>query len=228
MAAYGYIRVSTDEQATEGHSLSQQKAVIEAMAGRAGLEVADWFTEAGVSGKTPLADRPEGRRLLAAIEAGDQVFASKVDRMFRDSADALVAVSRLAKSGIAVRFGDVPEDPAAGVGRLLFTVLAAFAHREGEAVSERTAAVAAKMKRDGKRTGGRTPLGMTLDRERKELTGQDQQRRLVARMADLKASGLSLRQIADTLTAEGVKVSFATVRRYLDRAPALQAEGAEA
>lgn len=228
MAAYGYIRVSTDEQASEGHSLSQQKAVIEAMAGRAGLEVADWFTEAGVSGKTPLADRPEGRRLLAAIKPGDQVFASKVDRMFRDSADALAAVSRLAKAGVAIRFADVPEDPSTGVGRLLFTVLAAFAHREGEAVSERTAAVAAKMKRDGKRTGGRTPLGMTLDRERKELTGQDQQRRLVARMADLKASGLSLRQIADTLTAEGVKVSFATVRRYLDRATILQAEGAEA
>jgi putative DNA-invertase from lambdoid prophage Rac len=51
--------------------------------------VAEFFTEAGVSGSVPLADRAEGRRLLAALQPGDVVITAKLDRAFRSAADAL-------------------------------------------------------------------------------------------------------------------------------------------
>ena len=63
---FGYIRVSTAEQATNGDSLETQRQQITGYAMMKGWTVAEFFVEGGVSGSVPLADRPEGRRLLAA------------------------------------------------------------------------------------------------------------------------------------------------------------------
>jgi len=43
-----------------------------------GWRIAEFFIEAGVSGSVPLAERPEGRRLLATVEAGDVVITASL------------------------------------------------------------------------------------------------------------------------------------------------------
>jgi putative DNA-invertase from lambdoid prophage Rac len=43
----------------------------------------------------PLADRPEGGRLLAAVRPGDVVITSRLDRAFRSAADALMTLEEL-------------------------------------------------------------------------------------------------------------------------------------
>ena len=49
----------------------------------------EFFVEAGVSGSVPLAGRPEGQRLLAAVVAkGDAIVTPKLDRMFPSASDA--------------------------------------------------------------------------------------------------------------------------------------------
>jgi len=46
-----------------------------------------------------LADRPEGQRLLTALQPGDVVVAAKLDRAFRSAADALETLEELKKIG---------------------------------------------------------------------------------------------------------------------------------
>jgi DNA invertase Pin-like site-specific DNA recombinase len=52
------------------------------------------FVERGFSGCKPLADRPKGAALLAALRNGDIVITPKLDRMFRSATDALIKSRR--------------------------------------------------------------------------------------------------------------------------------------
>jgi DNA invertase Pin-like site-specific DNA recombinase len=70
MRVFGYARVSTSEQAAEGVSLAAQQQQIQGYAMMKGWRVAEFFVERGVSGSLPLADRPEGNRMLAAVGKG--------------------------------------------------------------------------------------------------------------------------------------------------------------
>src|SRR5258706_14944359 len=85
---FGYVRVSTAEQANGGLSLETQQQQITGYAMMKGWTVAEFFVEAGVSGSVPLADRPEGQRLLTTLQPGDTVITAKLDRAFRSAADA--------------------------------------------------------------------------------------------------------------------------------------------
>ena len=73
MRVFGYSRVSTTEQADEGVSLAAQRQQIAGYAMMKGWPVDEHFVERGVSGSTPLADRPEGKRLLATLGEGDVI-----------------------------------------------------------------------------------------------------------------------------------------------------------
>src|SRR5688500_4588411 len=92
---FGYIRVSTAEQATNGDSLDTQRQQITGYAMMHGWEVAEFFVEGGVSRSVPMADRPEGRRLLAVVKPGDVVVTPKLDRMFRSASDALATLEEM-------------------------------------------------------------------------------------------------------------------------------------
>ena len=78
MPVFGYVRVSTAEQANNGDSLDTQRQQITGYAMMKGWEVNEFFIERGVSGSVPLADRPEGARLLAVLKAGDVVITSRL------------------------------------------------------------------------------------------------------------------------------------------------------
>jgi putative DNA-invertase from lambdoid prophage Rac len=100
MKVYAYIRVSTAEQASNGESLDTQRRRAIGYAMMKGWDVAAVFVEAGVSGSMPLADRPEDRKLLAAVEPGDAIITPKLDRMFRSASDALGTLEELKGQGI--------------------------------------------------------------------------------------------------------------------------------
>jgi putative DNA-invertase from lambdoid prophage Rac len=61
---YGYCRVSTDRQSSEGVSLDEQERRITARCAENGWRLEHVYTDAGVSGSVPLAKRPhhQGRR----------------------------------------------------------------------------------------------------------------------------------------------------------------------
>ena len=68
MRAAGYVRVSTEEQATTGISLEAQRAKLEAYCLLRGLELAEVVEDPGVSAGKDLHARPGGARLLELVE----------------------------------------------------------------------------------------------------------------------------------------------------------------
>ena len=82
-----YVRVSTEEQATEGVSLDEQVSRSRAYCDLHQLDVAALFRDEGVSAGKPLRDRPNGRELLNAVAEGrvSHVVTVKLDRLFRDA-----------------------------------------------------------------------------------------------------------------------------------------------
>jgi putative DNA-invertase from lambdoid prophage Rac len=72
MATYGYMRVSTVQQANEGESLETQQRQIESYAVLKGFQISpeNFITERGVSGSLEFERRPEGGRLFKELGRG--------------------------------------------------------------------------------------------------------------------------------------------------------------
>jgi DNA invertase Pin-like site-specific DNA recombinase len=66
--------------------------------------------ERAVSGSTPLAERPEGQRLLATVGKGDVIVVAKLDRAFRSAADALATLEELKDQGVGLHMIDLGGD----------------------------------------------------------------------------------------------------------------------
>ena len=211
MKVFGYVRVSTTEQATNGESLDTQKAKITGYAMMQGWEVAEFFVEAGVSGSVPLADRPKGQRLLAAAGKGDMIITPKLDRMFRSASDALGTLEELNAQGTGLVMIDLGGDVTGnGISKLVFTILSAVAENERERTRERIREVKRHLASQGIYGGGRVPFGFEVA-DGKLIENAEQQKTL-QQMRALKAQGLSIRKVA-----EAVSMQPMTVKRILDR-----------
>ena len=92
---FGYVRVSTDEQAEDGQSLAVQQRQLEGWAMQRGVALDAVRVEAGVSGGIPFSERPEGGTLWAEARQGDILVAAKLDRMVRSAEDCLTVVRTL-------------------------------------------------------------------------------------------------------------------------------------
>jgi len=205
-AAIAYVRVSTHEQADEGVSLRAQEERIRAYCELAGLDLVGIFREEGVSASKPLADRPQGKKLLRALKAkkAQHVLALKLDRLFRSAVDALEVSDSWDKKGVALHCVDQGGASIAtnsAMGRFFLTTLAAIAEMERGLIAERTAAALASKKANGE-TYARTPLG--FDAKDGQLVQNRAELRTVARIRKLRDKGKTLAAIADELNSRGV------------------------
>lgn len=162
----GYIRCSTVEQ-IDGASLDQQRMAVEGfamMSGATGFNV-QIFEDAGVSGSIPLNERPAGAELLAAAKRHDIIVASKLDRMFRNSYDALAIYNDFKKRGIHLVLLDLGNDPVtadSGLSKVIFTILSAFADHERERIRERVLEGKKAKLAKGGHIGGEAPYGWRI------------------------------------------------------------------
>ena len=126
---YGYARVSTKGQAKDGNGLDVQKAALEA----AGAE--EIYEEAFTGTKK---DRPVLNKLLNELQQGDTLVVTKLDRIARSASQGAELVKGLLKKGVTVRIlnmGILDDTPA---GKLVTTVMFAFAEFERDMIVERT------------------------------------------------------------------------------------------
>ena len=95
--AWGYRRVSSDEQAQSGHSLDAQRDAIVDFCQRKGWTLGGIKTDAAISGTRD--DRPALGELLQLVEQGtcDVVVVHAVDRFYRDLQGLLVALNKLSQ-----------------------------------------------------------------------------------------------------------------------------------
>jgi site-specific DNA recombinase len=158
MKAVSYIRVSTDEQANEGHSLDAQRAIIGDFCLNRNWTLVGEYLDAGLSGKD--GDRPALQKLLADAGAGrfDLVIVHAVDRFYRNLQGLLGALDRLNQAGVG--FVSITEnlDFTTPWGKLTLAVLGTLA----EIYIDKLSAETSKGKRARARKGlynGTIPFG---------------------------------------------------------------------
>lgn len=217
MSIYGYVRVSTLQQANEGDSLETQLKQISSYASIKGYEIPleNFVTERGVSGSLEFEKRPEGTKLFGRLQSGDVLIFSKLDRAFRNTRNALNTLHELKVRGVSVHFidlgGDVTND---GIGSVIFTILSAFASFERERIATRIREVKQIQKIDGKFLGGFTRFGFTVDDDR--LVPNPEQQSIIKEMKGMRKKGMSLRKISKWLDrTHGVTMSHSTVSTFV-------------
>jgi putative DNA-invertase from lambdoid prophage Rac len=225
MQVFGYVRVSTAEQANTGVSLDTQQQQITGYAMMKGWAVADCFVEAAVSGSVPLADRPEGKRLLERLRPGDVVITAKLDRMFRSAADALATLEAIKEQGVALHMIDLGGDVCGnGISKLVFTILSAVAENERDRIRERIRDVKQHQAALGIFSGGRRPFGYDIvevpgrrtetGKPLKNLVPNPAEQGTLAQMRKLRAKGATYREISAAFPGMS---DPKTVKRILDR-----------
>jgi site-specific DNA recombinase len=199
--AVAYIRVSTDKQADEGHSLQAQQEKIAAYAGLYDLEIADTVVEVA-SAKNLKREGLQGA--LARVKSGavDALIVVKLDRLTRSVSDlGYLVESYFSKAGLLSVSEQI--DTRSASGRLVLNVLASVSQWEREAIGERTTAVKQSMKASGLYCGGIVPYGQMLTNGKLVINPQEQA--IIARAKTLKSEGYSLRAIATMFSKEGLK-----------------------
>ena len=140
MAVIAYARVST-----EGQTLEAQVAQLKA----AGTEKI--FKEK-VSGAR--ADRPQLKKAIAALEPGDVLLVTRLDRLARSTRDLLNVLDEIAHKGAGFRsLNDAWADTTTPHGRLMLTVLGGLAEFERELIRARTGEGRERAKANGVRLG---------------------------------------------------------------------------
>jgi DNA invertase Pin-like site-specific DNA recombinase len=211
----GYCRVSTLAQASHGESLDVQQRTIAGYAQMHALTLDQVFVERGVSGSKPLADRPEGARLLALLQPGDTVITPKLDRMFRSAIDALDVLGKLNERRVNLHMIDLGGDTTGnGISRLVFTILAAVAEAERDRIRERITEIKQDQRQRGRHLGGTAPFGFTVSPDGALLPDPAQQW-AIRRAKALRTRGLTLRAIRDDLARRGLTVSHVLVSKLV-------------
>ena len=231
MKAIGYVRCSTQEQVDSGLGLDVQAERIRAYCSMRGLDLLDIIIDAGVSGGKPLAKREGGQRLLAAMKAkqAEAVVMLKLDRMFRNAGDCLTVTDKWERSGVSLHIidlGGTAIDSTSAAGRFMLVVLAGVAEMERNLTRERTKSAMAVKQANGQRVGA-VPFGSYLANDGTTLIPNEREHAVTRDMRTMKASGMTLREIAIALTERGVptktgksnKWTHQAVARILSRAP---------
>ena len=126
---YGYARVSTATQGRDGNSLEDQVAALE----KYGCQE---IVQEAFSGKTM--ERPQFQRLLDALQEGDTLVVSKLDRFARTAIEGVQTVRELFERGVRVHILNMGLIENTLTGNLILTVMLAFAEYERGMIVERT------------------------------------------------------------------------------------------
>ncbi len=204
----GYIRVSTDGQAASGLGLEAQQAAITSAAARLGIPVAQWFTDAAVSGAASLEARPGLMAAVQALRRWDVLICAKRDRLGRDVLNVAMLVRLVQrKGGRIVSAADEGTDGNSPADALMRTMLDAFAEFERALIATRTKA-ALKAKRARGYRAGNVPFGFVAAPDG-QLHANAEEQQVIGLIATLRSTGLSLRAIAAELNRQGY-----TTRRW--------------
>jgi len=197
-----YVRVSTEDQASNGVSLADQERRLLAYCEARAWSVFCIYKDKGVSGRQ--ADRPALGELLADVRARrvQAVLVTKLDRLtrsLRDLADLIDLFNR--KQVSLVSLGE-SIDTSNAVGRLLVNVLGAVSQWEAEAAGERTRDALAHKRRQ-LRPYSPTPYGFRRVEDR--LEPDERELAVIRRIHALRRDGLTLRAIASVLNEDKIR-----------------------
>lgn len=145
---YGYARVSTSSQSRDGNSLEDQQK-----------QLYDYGCQTIVSEASSGKDlnRPKLQNLLAELEPGDTLVVCKLDRFARTVIEGVQTVQSLLDRGVIVHILNMGRLDNTVTGRLVLTIMLAFAEFERGQIRERTQAGKAIAMQDPSYREGRPP-----------------------------------------------------------------------
>ncbi len=220
MRAIAYCRVSTNEQAEHGVSLAAQESKLRAYCTALEIELVRVEVDAGVSAST--LNRLALQRSLASLKNGeaDAIVITKLDRISRSVVDLCSLVDdyfrddRRALISLAESI-----DTKSASGRLVLNLLGVVAQWEREQVGERTSTAMRHMRSEGRYTGGFVPFGYTLAADSQTLVEAPGEQAVIREARTLRATGMSYRAIAATLSERGAflrgRMGVSQVQRML-------------
>ncbi|AVO22625.1 recombinase family protein [Aeribacillus composti] len=204
MKAALYIRVSTQEQAIEGYSISSQRQKLTAYSYSQGWEIVDYYVDEGKSAKD--LDRPELKRMLDDIKQHkiDVVLVYRLDRITRSVMDLYELLGIFDKYHCKFKSATEVYDTTSATGRLFITLVASMAQWERETIAERVSMGMAEKVRQGEWHGSEAPYGFYYNIETKELVIDESEAHVVRDIFTKYLDGLSDRKIAIYLNEKKV------------------------
>jgi DNA invertase Pin-like site-specific DNA recombinase len=204
MKAIGYIRVSTEEQVRGGVSLDMQRSKIEAYTSLEEMELVEIIADEGLSGCS-IKGRPGVQKVLQMVRERrvDAVIIYKLDRLARNTAEALDIARLLDRKGVALHSITEKLDTQSAVGRFFFTLMASLAEMERELIGERIRAAMQRKREKGESCSGNAPYGFQICDGM--LVSDEEERAVIERIRFLRGEGRTVHQIAATLNDDGVR-----------------------
>ena len=206
-----YTRVSTTDQAREGHSLEEQEKRLRAMCEAKNYKVYKVYTDAGISGKSA-DNRPAYQQMMKDMKKGkfNLIMAYKMDRLSRSVIDFENFFNDIKKYNCEVQFIEGNIDTNGASGMMFARILEVFAQFERELIKERTLIGVESAVSKG-HFGGKPPLGYKtkLDDEGKKLKEwiiNEDEAKIVREIFELCASGKTYFQISNILKEKYPKV----------------------
>jgi DNA invertase Pin-like site-specific DNA recombinase len=159
-----YERVSTDRQYVSGLGLEHQSLANQRAAERLHQEhggiIDRVFSDPAVSAFSKrFGERAGGKALLEYAQPGDDVVIYRIDRAWRNPADAIDMAQRLMERNVYLHFVSEGIRTDTKQGAEWISVLAAMAHMESTLRSVRVCKAMEECRRQGRKTGGDIPRG---------------------------------------------------------------------
>lgn len=223
MQAIFYLRVSTEQQATEGVSLEAQQAKLTAWATLNDATVLGVYSDAGLSGTKD--DRPGLlNAMAAATKAKATLVVYSLSRLSRSTAATIRLADELNRAGAELVSLSEKIDTTTAAGKMVFRMLSVLNEFERDLVSERTTTALRHKKSQGQRVG-EIPFGYDLAADGIALIANPAQLEAIELINSLRAAGLTYQAIANELTARGIatkkgsaKWSTASIHKIVNRA----------
>ena len=197
-----YTRVSTEDQAREGHSLDEQKERLEAMCKFKGYEIYKHYEDSGISAKKGV-KRPAFDEMLEDMKTGkiNTIVALKLDRVSRNVYDWENLMQFLEDNDGYIDCANDEINTTNANGKLVSRLLMSVSQNEIERTSERTKIGLAGAIKIGN-IPHKAPLG--YKRNGKKLVPDLTTKDVVIRIFDLYHNGHSYKKISNLLNAEKV------------------------
>ena len=221
MTIYAYCRTSELEDSMDQDRLNgilePELLGIQTYCLQKGWYMTQTITDTNCRWNQEFVDRERGKLLLEAMNPGDVLLCSRLERIASSSQEVQMLVDLFSQRQIAlhvVELGGNITDPELTVS--ISRAVAIFAALEKRKSAERIKGVKQRQKQQGRYLGGSRPFGYMIH-DNGRLIENPMEQKVLKRIFELKREGKSLRSISNEVSTPVMPISFKTVQRLLMR-----------